>query len=205
MSQEHSSTPRRSFPKPILSAFGSTGSLQRKTRGIIDKNSSINYNTPETPLKTERSKFIVPSNLSPYALSPKLLIERSLSINKSTDLRNDTIFNINYKSESFEDSFLNSPSQFSRSPAEDNFDLITDEDSFDQNYNIFFDKKTTFEYDYEPNMSSASPSIDNDKEFEQDFEPLTELWKSSKVKFLNEWTQSEEAFGKIKIFLTVLI
>ena len=75
MSEDHpDSTPRRSFPKPILSAFGSTGSLQRKTRGILDKNlQSTNY-TPETPLKMERSKFIVQSNLSPFALSPKLTL-----------------------------------------------------------------------------------------------------------------------------------
>lgn len=199
MSHEHSnSTPRRSFPKPVLSAFGSSGSLRRKTRGILDKNNIVNNNTPETPLKMERSKFIVPSNLSPYALSPKLLIARSWSLNKATDLRNETFLNLNYNLESFEDSFLNSPSQISDDPAAD---FLTDEESFDQNYNIFLDKKPTLDYKFDINLSSISPSVGNDIDFELDFELSTELWKSSKVNFLNEWTQRDEAFGNELLFL----
>lgn len=207
MSQDHpNSTPRRSFPKPILSAFGSTGSLQRKTRVLAEKNTTslASSYTPETPLKTERSKFIVPSNLSPFALSPKLLMARNWSINKPTDLRNESLLNINFNSDSFESGYLNSPSHFSSSTIDDINHLGMEEESLAQNGNIFLDIKTNFCSDHEIDSFSISPSIDSEFAPDSEFVPHDEPWKSSRVNFLNNWKQSEDAFGKI-IFQKLLI
>lgn len=199
MSQEHpNSTPRRSFPKPILSAFGSTGSLQRKNRTISDKFGVASSYTPETPLKIERSKFIVPSNLSPFALSPKLMMARNLSINKPTDLKNESFLSISLNSESFEGAFLNSPSHFSSSALNESLDFNMDEEISSQNYNLFLDKKIPFYSDFEIDSTSVSPSVGSEVAQETNFAPQNEEpWKSSMVSFLNNWSYSEEAFGKI--------
>lgn len=202
MSQEHpNSTPRRSLPKPVLSAFGSSGSLQRKTRNVGDKNNTslANSYTPETPLKIERSKFTVPSNLSPFALSPKLLMARNWSLNKSTDLKNESFLNINFNSDSFDSGYLNSPSQFSSSAVDDLNNIGMDEVSIAQDINIFLDKTGNFCSDYETDSFSISPSIDSEFAPDSEFVPFDEPWKSSKVNFLNNWKQSEDAFGKILI------
>lgn len=197
MSPENTeSTPRRSFPKPILSAFGSTGSLQRKTRILADKNVQASSYTPETPLKLERSKFIVPSNLSPFALSPKLLMARSLPPNKSTELKNETFLSSNLNSESFESTFLNSTSHFSSSNLNDSFDFQMGEAVMDQNYAIFTDVKPNFCSDYEIDSSSVSPSVTDELMPGNNFFIQNEPWKSAKVNFLNDWSQSEEAFGR---------
>lgn len=197
MSEEHpNSTPRRTFPKPVLSAFGSTGSLQRKNRGLTEKANLSSSYTPETPLKTERSKFIIPSNLSPFALSPKFLIARNWSINKPTDLKTESFLNINFNSESFESGYLNSPSQFSSSTFDDSIILPTEDNSMDLDFNIFLDKKSNFCSDYEIDSSSVSPSVVNEL-LEPNFVPLMEPWKSTKVNFLNDWKQSDDAFGNI--------
>ena len=199
MSQEHpNSTPRRSFPKPVLSAFGSTGSLQRKTKILGEKNynSLANSYTPETPLKTERSKFIVPSNLSPFALSPKLLMARNCSLSKSTDLRNESFLSINFNSDSFDSGYLNSPSHFSSSTIDDMNSLGMDEVSLSQNGNIFLDKKTNICSDFDTDSFSISPSVDSEMAPDSEFVPQDEPWKSSKVNFLNNWKESDDAFGK---------
>jgi hypothetical protein len=195
MSSDHSdSTPRRSFPKPILSAFGSTGSLQRKTRTFLDKNFLANSHTPETPLKAERSKFIIPSNLSPFALSPKLLMARNIPLNKSTELKNETFLNSSFNSESFETTFINSPSHFSSSTLNDSLDFHMGDGIADQSFTTFPDIKSNFDSDYEIDSSSVSPSVAG--EFVSETSHLfNEPWKSTKVNFLNDWSQSEEAFG----------
>lgn len=204
MSEDHpDSTPRRSFPKPILSAFGSTGSLQRKTRILADKNVLANSYTPETPLKTERSRFIVPSNLSPFALSPKLLMARNLSANKSTDLKNEAFLNSSFNSESFETTFLNSPSHFSSSTLNDSFDFQMGESLMDQSYAIFADRKSSFYSDYEIDSSSVSPSVADEIASDNNLFMQNEPWKSTKVNFLNDWSQSEEAFGKVILMKVV--
>jgi len=197
------STPRRSFPKPILSAFGSTGSLQRKTRILSDKNVPANSYTPETPLKTERSKFIIPSNLSPFALSPKLLMARNLPSNKSTELKNESYLNSSLNSESFETTFLNSPSHFSSSTLNDSFDFQMGEGITDQSYTIFAGTKSNFCSDYEIDLSSVSPSAEDESVPETSLFFHNEPWKSAKVNFLNDWSQSEEAFGMIITFQAV--
>lgn len=198
MSQEHpNSTPRRAFPKPIPSAFGSTGSLQRKNRGLTDKTNIASSCTPETPLKIERSKFIIPSNLSPFVLSPKLLVARNWSLNKSTELRNESFLNVNFNSESFDSGYSNSPSHFSSSVINDSFNLELDDESMDQDFNIFLDKKSNYCSDYEIDSSSVSPSIISEISAEPNLVTLSEPWKSSKVNFLVDWNQSEEAFGNM--------
>lgn len=199
MSQEHpNSTPRRSFPKPILSAFGSTGSLQRKNRIISDKFNIPSSYTPDTPLKIERSKFVVPSNLSPFALSPKLMMARNLSLNKSTDLKNESFLSNSLNSDSFETAFLNSPSHFSSSALNDSLDFTIDDDMTGHNYNLFIDKKLPYCSDFEIDSSSVSPSIVSEATQESNFVPQNEeAWKSSMVSFLNNWSYSEHAFGKI--------
>lgn len=205
MSPDHSdSTPRRSFPKPILSAFGSTGSLQRKTKILSDKNVLANSYTPETPLKTERSKFIIPSNLSPFALSPKLLMARNLPSNKSTELKNESYLNSSLNSESFETTFLNSPSHFSSSTLNDSFDFQLGEGITDQSFTTFGETKLNFCSDYEIDSSSVSPSV-ADEFVPEASHILNEPWKSTKVNFLNDWSLSHAAFGTIITILIIFI
>ena len=196
MSSEHpnSTTPRRIFPKPISSAFGSTGSLQRKVRGLPDKNNLANNCTPETPLKSERSKFIIPSNLSPFALSPKLLMARTWSLNKSTELRNESFLNANFNSESFDSGLLNSPSHFSSS-MDDTLVLPIEYNSMEQDPASFIDKISNFCSDYEIDSSSISPSVIGEFSVDKNLMQQTEPWKSAKVNFLNNWDHSENAFG----------
>lgn len=206
MSQEHpSSTPRRAFPKPVLAAFGSTGSLQRKNKTFYDKGGSNNNYTPETPLKTERSKFIIPSNLSPFALSPKLLSSRSFPVSKSTDLKNESFLNISLTSESFENSFLHSPSQFSSTNLNDSVDFPMDDEMSSQNFGSFMEKITNFCSDFEIDSSSVSPSVEGEITSEANFEIHSEPWKRSKVNFLNHWSLSENAFGNDLLKIPFLI
>lgn len=54
-------------------AFSSTGSLPKKHRPVLERKSLPLMATPETPSKKERSKFILPSNLSPFVYSPHQL------------------------------------------------------------------------------------------------------------------------------------
>lgn len=197
MSQEHpNSTPRRCFPKPILSAFGSTGSLQRKIKASTDKLMVSSSYTPETPLKTERSKFIVPSNLSPFALSPKFLVSRNSSLKRASELKTESFLNISHNSDSFESTFLNSPSHFSSSALNESFGFPMDEELAGHNLNLFIDKKLPFYSDLDIDSVSISPSICSEAVQETDFASHNEeTWKSSAVSFLNNWSDSEGAFG----------
>jgi hypothetical protein len=70
------STPWR-VPKPHPMAFASTGALQRKHRPAGERMSMPVLATPDTPSKKERSKFIIPENISPFALSPHQLVVKS--------------------------------------------------------------------------------------------------------------------------------
>lgn len=199
MSQEQSSsTPRRSFPKPILTAFGSTGSLQRKYKGLIDKSGLSNTFTPETPLKLERSRFVIPDSLSPYSLSPKLLSARHLPIGKSASLRTESYLNIDFNSDSFENSYLTSPSQFSENIVDADLEFPIGHDMLDENDDIFLDKSPILlsdsEIDVTNNFHQELDNIDS----ESNFAFQNESWKSSKVNFLNIWELSENAFGKFK-------
>lgn len=66
-------------PKPLPLAFSSTGALPRKHRPFSERLSLPILATPETPLKKERSKFVVAANLSPFAYSPHRLTDASSS------------------------------------------------------------------------------------------------------------------------------
>lgn len=61
-------------PKPNPIAFASSGTLPKKTKPFLERLSLPVHATPETPLKKERSKFIIPTNISPFAFSPKNII-----------------------------------------------------------------------------------------------------------------------------------
>lgn len=67
------STPWRT-PKPHPMAFASTGTLPKKHQATKERASLPVTYTPETPLKKERSKFVIPANLSPFVLSPKAIV-----------------------------------------------------------------------------------------------------------------------------------
>lgn len=197
MSQEHPhSTPRRSLPKPVLAAFGSTGLLQRKAKGFSDK-SLLLHNTPETPLKTERSKFILPLNLTPFALSPKFILSRnnSSAVKTATGLRNEASFDFSGdETKSFEDSFLQSPYRFTDgSIADTSTDQIMSDYGFDQSFNVFVEKSSQIA----PDLFMCSPSksgLDGecDESYESDaYSTYTEPWKSSKVNFFNDWESTD--------------
>lgn len=191
MSPEHpTSTPHRSYPKPILSAFGSSGTLQRKSKGLFDKNASSS-NTPETPLKPERSKFVLPLNLSPFALSPKILLSRNSSVLKSTDLKNEAFLDFSGDAKSFEELelLLHSPSVFSGKKLEEPTNQAISDKIFDENFNFFIENPTNFDFEME---NIADP--DQIEEITDAFSvPYSRTWKSSKTGFLNEWHNTEAA------------
>lgn len=59
------------LPKPCLNVFNSAGKLAKKHDSVHDRLSlPILAQTPGTP-KTSRSKFVLPSSLSPFPFSPK--------------------------------------------------------------------------------------------------------------------------------------
>lgn len=61
-----------SLPKPNPALFNSAGKLSKKHDSMHERLSlPILNNTPGTP-KSSRSKFVLPSSLSPFALSPKV-------------------------------------------------------------------------------------------------------------------------------------
>lgn len=61
------------FPKPNQNAFNSVGKLTKKHDSIHERLSlPLNILTPGTP-KSNRSKFVLPSTLSPFPLSPNLI------------------------------------------------------------------------------------------------------------------------------------
>jgi hypothetical protein len=63
-------------PNPL--AFSSTGALPKKNiNAPLQRNSLPTVMTPQTPLKRERSKFVIPSNLTPFGLSPRHIIANS--------------------------------------------------------------------------------------------------------------------------------
>lgn len=188
MSQEHpNSTPRRSYPKPVLAAFGSTGALQKKTGGFFGRGSTLS-NTPETPLKSERSKFFAPLNLTPFALSPKMLAARSSSTPKVTRLQIESFVESNDTMSTFEDSMLNSPCQFSGNMSGETDDQAMLEDMFDQSFDLFVDNSTSTTSDMDMDMYSPSRSVSMSSDCAHDSaqSPYTEPWRSSKVNFLNE-------------------
>ncbi|PJF17605.1 WEE protein kinase [Paramicrosporidium saccamoebae] len=76
-------------PKPNPIAFASTGSLPKKHRSAGDRASLPILATPETPSKKERSKFIIPTNISPFPLSPHQIASYSGKI-PSSAVRNST-------------------------------------------------------------------------------------------------------------------
>lgn len=75
---EGASTPWR-VPKPDQMAFASTGALTKKHKPTTLRMSLPTGATPETPLKKERSKFIAPTSITPFALSPHRL-QRSYGV-----------------------------------------------------------------------------------------------------------------------------
>lgn len=107
-------TPGKLLPKPIPAAFNSAGILQKKTKWFNDK-MLASAETPETPLKSERSKFLAPLNLTPFALSPKVLGAKAHSAPKLTTLNREN--GLDSPTHSFggfsESCLLGSPSNYS--------------------------------------------------------------------------------------------
>lgn len=62
------------LPKPHPSAFSSGGTLPKKKPALPERHSLPKAATPGTPSKKTRNKFIVPANLSPFALSPQQVV-----------------------------------------------------------------------------------------------------------------------------------
>ena len=128
---------------------------------------------------------------------------RNLSSNKSTDLKNESFLSSSMNSESFESPFLNSPSYFSSSTLNDSFDFQVDEGIGNPSFTTCVDKQSNIFSDYEIDSSSVSPSVTEESIFETSH-ILNEPWKSAKVNFLNDWSQSQEAFGIILMILLTI-
>lgn len=63
------------YPKPCMQAFNSTGALSKKHLRPDEQRLSLPVLcTPETPSKTAKSKYILPTTLTPFALSPHVLL-----------------------------------------------------------------------------------------------------------------------------------
>ncbi len=70
------------LPKPSLVAFNSTGKLAKKIDAAHERLSLPNYSqTPITP-KSNRSKFVLPSTLSPFPFSPNSIQRKELNFTK---------------------------------------------------------------------------------------------------------------------------
>lgn len=70
------------FPKPNQNAFNSVGKVTKKHDSIHERLSlPMNINTPGTP-KSNRSKFVLPSTLSPFPLSPNVIQSSSRNVPK---------------------------------------------------------------------------------------------------------------------------
>lgn len=198
MSQEHPhSTPGRFFPKPAITAFNSAGILQKKSKVITERNSLLS-NTPETPSKLERSKFIVPLNLTPFALSPKILLSKSsnTATNKPTLLKQESAFdNSSDLPSSFDDSILNTSCNFNSSMLNEVYDQEMAEESFDQSFNYFLDAPAENDVDFDMGSTTCSPGRNDDESVEYAaYSAYTEPWKSVKMNFLNQW--AEDCIGK---------
>ncbi len=194
MSQEHPhSTPGRFFPKPVLTVFNSTGLLQRKSKIISEKNSTA-HNTPETPSKIERSKFMVPLNLTPFALTPKLMQVKSNS-NKRTPLNQECFSELG---DELESSLNNSSGAFSEVIDQHAFS----EEAFDQSFNQFLDyEEAENEPDFEMDLASSSPCKPGEESSAETaaYSSYTEPWRSPKVNFLNQWV--DDCIGKTLLFI----
>jgi hypothetical protein len=200
MSQEHPhSTPGRFFPKPVLTAFSSTGLLQRKSKGIYEKNSA-QHNTPDTPSKAERSKFIIPLNLTPFALTPKLIQAKSNpnTSNKPTPLNQEVYADLGIELlSSLNNSTLNSSYAFNSSAFSEIVD-VSSEEAFDQSFNQYLDDNQV-EEEYDPDFDME---LNNYSHCETEDEPInvtactsyTEPWRSTKINFLNQWV--DDCIGK---------
>ena len=209
MSQEHPhSTPGRFFPKPVLTAFSSTGLLQRKSKSICEKISN-QHNTPETPSKVERSKFIVPLNLTPFALTPKLMQAKSNSNNSSfkptplnqeiySELGVDLISSLN-------NSTLTSSGPFDSSAFSETIEQAFYEDDFDQSFNQFLDEaedQIEYEPDFDMDLSNDGIGDPEDEQVEMAaYSSYTEPWKSTKINFLNQW--ADDCIGRENIFFEI--
>ena len=121
---------------------------------------------------------------------------RNWSINKPTDLRNESLLNINFNSDSFESGYLNSPSHFSSSTIDDINHLGMEENQSPKMEISSLISKQIFALTMKliP-FRLVHPLIVNLLQIRNLF--LDEPWKSSRVNFLNNWKQSEDAFGKI--------
>lgn len=76
-----SRTPGFKIARPNQQAFSSHGSLAKKQTSAPRQKQGYIHTismTPQTPLKRERSKFVLPVNLSPFALSPGRIVAATL-------------------------------------------------------------------------------------------------------------------------------
>lgn len=144
----------------------------------------------------ERSKFIVPLNLSPFALTPKLLLAKS---NSNTSSNKPTPLNNEFSSELGEElttSSMDNSTLASSCALGEPFDQTISEDAFDQSFNDFLDNSVMDEEsDFDMEMYDCSPERTEDEAVQvAAYCSYTEPWKSNKVNFLNQW--AENCIGK---------
>ena len=175
-------TPGKNYPKPPPTAFGSTGLLQKKTRSFLEKG-SIHSNTPETPIKTERSKFLVPSNLTPFALSPLNLVKKASSLPKNTNRPTNLVEGV-YSTRSFEKSLLNSPCELLCDSFECCDESNISSELYDASMNVFIEKSSINGDFMDICSRTETPPNVNFSDYTTAYH--WPIWKSPKVNFLNE-------------------
>jgi len=200
-------TPGKNLPKPIPAAFNSTGLLQKKTKYFNDR-VFTSSETPETPSKSERSKFLAPVNLSPFSLSPKVLGNKTHSAPRLTSLNREHVLESSAHSfDGFSESFLlDSPSNYSSMLAMTDSDCTTEairdicSELMDDGYQDFVENVEADNFNFEiqgNDIYSRSQSVAAEADtFDIDCPALSyvEPWKSPFVHFIKEELELKSPF-----------
>lgn len=171
------------FPKPHPNAFASTGALQKKHRPMGDRVSLPVLATPETPSKKERSKFIIPSNISPFALSPRQIDASLLKHPATTPARAPTklsaSFSHNFPSEDMYDHLSSCLSPPTRSSSPVHYGSLMDD--------IFGALETHSNSGDDAGLSSiAEEELESNMRLSYDITKLCyPSWKSRKPRFFD--------------------
>lgn len=176
------STPWR-LPKPHPNAFASTGTLQKKHRPAADRASLPVMATPETPSKKERSKFILPSNISPFALSPRQIEASFAKPPATTPARVPTKLSTSFSHNLQNDELCEHPSSClgppTRSSSPVHYGSLMDD--------IFGTLDTHSNGDEDEGLASvAEEALENSMRLSYDITKLRyPSWKSRSPRFLN--------------------
>lgn len=159
MMREEDSTPWK-IPRPDIGAALSSGKLSRKHHSGDMRRSLPLESSPRTPVKTIKSKTILPSMLSPFSLSP-------LSSDKSPQTASTPSFSIGISSAQC-DERMNKAVVFKELESNDDLDVSLGREEFDEMHQWL-------DYDSEEELQPDPPISP----------PIVCSWKCPEVAFLD--------------------